>query len=125
MEIKRWEVFVLTNLVWVGVAILVFGCWAWKDHCEFQQTLAEYQKRVEEAQAAEAERRWQMSAQHLRHDAAFETAKAVVALIAHLLREEEHKDAVLAVYEVIKAGLDDYEVKADRMQRRLAQPGRN
>lgn len=125
MKPSRWEVFVLTSGLWMTVVMAGLAFQAWAEHQAMGRRLEACQQRVEEAEARQAERRWQVSAHHLRHDAAFETAKTVVALIAHLLREEEHKDAVLAVYEVIKAGLDDYEVKANRMQKRLAKPGRN
>ncbi len=55
----------------------------------------------------------------LMHDACWATAISVVEVFSSLLREEEKAEAVREVYDRIKAGLECYEIKAERMRQRL------
>jgi hypothetical protein len=54
------------------------------------------------------------------HDAAFATAKALLEMIAPLLREEERRDAFEALYEAVKAGIEAYAVQSHRQRQRLS-----
>lgn len=55
----------------------------------------------------------------LQHDTAAAIAASVVDVFAPLLREEEKKEAFQEVYLRVKAGLAEYERKADRIAKRL------
>jgi hypothetical protein len=43
----------------------------------------------------------------------------VVELFAHLLREEEHRDAAVEVYARISAGIEAFQTHVEMEQRRL------
>ncbi len=53
----------------------------------------------------------------LQHDVAWATAKVVMKLL--VLRDEEMREVFINVYERIKAGLETYELQANRIQTRL------
>jgi hypothetical protein len=65
-----------------------------------------------------------MQCESLIHDVAWETSRHVVELFASLLREKEQREAFAEVYERVKAALEIYQIKADRMAARL-RPGKN
>ena len=48
----------------------------------------------------------------LQHDVAWATAKVVMKLL--VLRDEEMREVFINVYERIKAGLENYELQANR-----------
>lgn len=57
--------------------------------------------------------------ERLRHDVAFPTASAILASIAHLLREEEQKDFHGEAYTAIRAALEKYDQLRRREEARL------
>jgi hypothetical protein len=57
--------------------------------------------------------------QRLVHDAAEAMAHALLDVVKPCIREEEWRDAVSEFYAVCKAGLEAYELRVDRMQKRL------
>lgn len=59
------------------------------------------------------------------HDVAWQAARAVMAVIENLLREEEKRDCFLEILARVKAGLEDYELRRARELARLAKPGAN
>ena len=65
-----------------------------------------------------------MANESLTHDVAWATAIEIVEVFASLLRDDEKRDAVIEVYAQVKAGLERYQIRQDRMRRRL-QPGPN
>jgi hypothetical protein len=60
----------------------------------------------------------------LMHDYAMLIAVEVLNLFSGLLREEQQRDALWAIYECLRLRLSEYETKADRKIRRPI-PGRN
>ncbi len=60
-----------------------------------------------------------MSSESLRHDAAWATAVSIVEVFAPLLREEEQREAFAEIYARVKAGIECFEIKAERMHQRL------
>ena len=65
-----------------------------------------------------------MPSASLIHDHAMALAAALLEIVSPALREEEKREAFNLFYEAAKAGLEHYELRADRMKRRLV-PGRN
>jgi hypothetical protein len=57
--------------------------------------------------------------QFVQHDAAVAMAKAIVEIFRPLLRPEEYRDATDEVYAAVTAGLRDYELRRDHLQKRL------
>ena len=55
----------------------------------------------------------------IQHDVAFATALHILEVFSALLREEEKRDAFDAIYERVRAGLENYEVQVSRMVQRL------
>lgn len=55
----------------------------------------------------------------LHHDVAWATALHIVEVFSSLLREEEKREAFMAVYERVKAGLLAYDKETKDMLRRL------
>jgi hypothetical protein len=53
------------------------------------------------------------------HDEAFLLARQLMALISHLLREEEHKDAFDELYHLSRAAIERYAEAEERMRKRL------
>ena len=51
----------------------------------------------------------------LRHDTAYELAKAILAIIQNCLREEEHRDAFDEFYEEIKQALIVHDAKRNKI----------
>ena len=60
----------------------------------------------------------------LTHDVAREMAKEIVEVLAGCLREEERHEAFIEVYTRLKAGLEDFQDRTNRMQLRM-RPGLN
>ncbi len=58
------------------------------------------------------------------HDVAIVTSRHILEVFAGCLREEEQRDAFAEIYECIRAGIERFEIQANRMARRL-EPGRN
>jgi hypothetical protein len=65
-----------------------------------------------------------MQSDSLKHDHAMAMARAVLEIVAPCIREEERREAFNLFYEACKAGLEHYELKADRIRKRLM-PGKN
>jgi hypothetical protein len=65
-----------------------------------------------------------MQSESLKHDHAMAMARAVMDIVSPCIREEEKRDAFDLFYEACKAGLQSYEMHADRMRRRV-EPGKN
>lgn len=65
-----------------------------------------------------------MNNHRLIHDAAFQMAKLLLRTVKDCLYEQEHREAFEEFYRLCKAGIEEYEVQADRMQQRL-NPSRN
>ncbi len=63
-----------------------------------------------------------MSNGFLIHDVAWKISIEIVEIFAGLLREEEKRDAFEEVYAQVKAGLERFQVRHQRMQRRM-RPG--
>jgi len=55
----------------------------------------------------------------LKHDVALMMAQHCVELLVNILDEIERQQAREGFYEICKAGIDYYEVHADRMHKRL------
>lgn len=55
----------------------------------------------------------------LAHDAAFFFAQQVLSLVAHLLREEEHKDACAEFYRLATEATARYAEDEERQRKRL------
>ena len=62
--------------------------------------------------------------QRLIHDVAFATSQQILEAFLGCIREEERRDAFSEIYERVKAGIECFELKNDRMLSRL-HPGRN
>jgi hypothetical protein len=62
--------------------------------------------------------------QRLIHDVAFATSRQILEVVAPCLREEEQRDAFAEIYERIKAGIECFELRSNRMASRLL-PGNN
>ncbi len=60
-----------------------------------------------------------MANERLTHDVAWTTATHILDVFAPCLREEEQRDAFAEIYVRVKAGLECFEIQAERMQRRL------
>ncbi len=60
----------------------------------------------------------------LAHDAAFLLTRQLMALIGHLLREEERKDAFGELYHLSREAIERYAEAAGRRRNRL-RPDRN
>jgi hypothetical protein len=60
-----------------------------------------------------------MSNQRLLHDTCFAIAKDMLSLVAHLIRENEHRDAFREFYEVARQRLLCYDAQQERLRRRL------
>jgi hypothetical protein len=60
-----------------------------------------------------------MTSESLKHDVAWATSMHIVQLFAGCLREEELRDAFAEVYAQVKTGLENFQIRDDRMQRRL------
>lgn len=60
-----------------------------------------------------------MRSQSLVHDHAMQLAGAVLGIVAPCLREEERREAFELVYAGAVQALKRYEVKADRLTRRV------
>jgi hypothetical protein len=65
-----------------------------------------------------------MPSESLKHDVAWATAAHVIEVFSPLLRDDEKREAFHAVYERIKAGLAYFEMKSDRIRKRLG-PSKN
>lgn len=65
-----------------------------------------------------------MSGANLIHDAAWATAVAVMEHLCPEAKDREFWDRHKTAYEIIRAGLEAYEERADRRHQRLS-PGRN
>jgi len=65
-----------------------------------------------------------VDSEFLTHDAAWAMAREIVEVFAGCLREEEIHDAVVEVYARLKAGLEDFQARSDRMRKRM-RPGLN
>jgi hypothetical protein len=59
----------------------------------------------------------------LQHDAAFHLTEQLMALIGHLLGEEERKDAFGELYHLARAAIERYAVAEERSKRRLRPTG--
>ena len=57
--------------------------------------------------------------QSLVHDVAYMTSQHLMELFAHLLREEEIPDAWHEVYKRVRAGIECFQMKAERLEQRL------
>jgi hypothetical protein len=55
----------------------------------------------------------------VQHDCAFAGAKACLEVVAGCIREEEHRDAAEAFYEIIKACLERFECKMESRDKRI------
>jgi hypothetical protein len=66
-----------------------------------------------------------MSNQRLLHDTCFAIAKDMLSLVAHLIRENEHRDAFKEFYEVARQRLLSYDAQQERLKRRLYGEGSN
>ncbi len=66
-----------------------------------------------------------MSNERLINDTCFATAKDILSLVAHLIREEEHKDAFTEFYDIVRQRLVRYEVERERLLRRIYGDRRN
>jgi hypothetical protein len=62
--------------------------------------------------------------QRLIHDVAFATSRHILDVFAGCLREEERRDAFLEIYARVKAGIECFELRSNRMESRL-DPGKN
>ncbi len=60
-----------------------------------------------------------MADDRLRHDVAWTTATHILEVFAPCLREEEQREAFAEIYARVQAGLECFEIQAERMQRRL------
>ncbi len=58
------------------------------------------------------------------HDVAFATSRHILEVVAPCLREEEQRDAFAEIYDRVKAGLECYDIRQRRLERRL-KPGSN
>jgi hypothetical protein len=58
------------------------------------------------------------------HDVAWVATQHVLEIFAPLLREEEQREAFAEIYQRVRAGLECYETRVERMARRLS-PGKN
>jgi hypothetical protein len=56
------------------------------------------------------------------HDQAFLLARQLLALIRHLLRDEEVKDAFGELYHLARAAIEQYAEAEERRRKRLAPP---
>jgi hypothetical protein len=65
-----------------------------------------------------------VSREQLTHDVALATSRHILELFAGCIREEEQRDALKAIYERIRAGIECFELHNNRPERRL-EPGRN
>jgi len=63
--------------------------------------------------------------QTLIHDVAHVIALHLLQVVEGCLRDEEKQRVFEAFYEVVKAGLDAYQVQSQRMLERLNKPRRN
>jgi hypothetical protein len=66
-----------------------------------------------------------MRNQRLRKETCLAIAKDMLSLVAHLLREEEHRDAFSEFYEAARKRLLLFELEQDRLHRRLYGDRRN
>ena len=62
--------------------------------------------------------------QRLIHDVAFATSRHILDVFAGCLREAEQSDAFAEIYERVKAGIECFELRSNRMASRL-HPGNN
>lgn len=58
----------------------------------------------------------------LQHDASVDISKRLVACIENCLRPEERADCFAAFFEIVQAGIGDYEARAGRQLSRLYSP---
>jgi hypothetical protein len=65
-----------------------------------------------------------MKSESLQHDHAMALAAALLEIVENCIRPEERRDAFDAFYTAAKAGIESYELHADRMRRRV-QPSAN
>lgn len=65
-----------------------------------------------------------MKSESLKHDVAWRAALHILRLFAGCIREEEQRDAFAEIYARVKAGLEEFQLRDDRMQRRM-KPGLN
>jgi hypothetical protein len=65
-----------------------------------------------------------MNGRFLTHDVAWEMSFGIVRIFAGCLREEEQGEAFIEVYTRLKAGLEDFQERANRMQDSV-RPGLN
>lgn len=65
-----------------------------------------------------------MRSESLLHDHAMALAAALLGIVENCIRPEERRDCFESFYTACKAGLEHYEIKADRLNRRL-KPGVN
>lgn len=65
-----------------------------------------------------------MASQRLIHDVAFATSRSILEMFAGCIREEEKRDAFTEIYERVKAGIESFELRSNRMENRL-HPGKN
>jgi len=62
--------------------------------------------------------------QRLCHDAAFAMATAILEVVENCIRPEERRDALNEFYRVCMAGIEAYQIQAERMRQRL-HPSKN
>jgi hypothetical protein len=60
-----------------------------------------------------------MGHDRLTHDVAWTTAMHILEVVAPCLREEEQREAFAQFYVLVKAGLECFEIQAERADRRL------
>ncbi|HLN29756.1 MAG TPA: hypothetical protein VK395_18565 [Gemmataceae bacterium] len=65
-----------------------------------------------------------MNGESLRHDVAWATAQQILEVFGGLLREEEQRQAFAEIYVRVKAGLECYETRSERVLARI-RPGKN
>lgn len=66
-----------------------------------------------------------MGSKNLAHDASWACAAAIMECIENCLREEERREAFLAIAERVKAAMIWYEQAMQREAARLCKPSRN
>lgn len=62
--------------------------------------------------------------QRLIDDVAYATSRHILDVFAGCIREEEQRDAFAEIYERVKAGIECFEIRSNRMESRL-HPGKN
>jgi hypothetical protein len=65
-----------------------------------------------------------MANRRLIHDVAFALSVDILEVVAGCVREEEQRDAFVAIYERVKAGIECFDMQSMRIMSRL-RPGKN